>query len=60
MRLAAAGLPEDYTVDPVCGMGVDPRKARVVKLEYQGQAYYFCNPSCKESFLKDPAKYLSK
>ena len=60
MRLAAAGLPEDYVLDPVCGMGVDPRKASVVKLEYQGQAYYFCNPSCKESFLKNPSKYLVK
>jgi membrane fusion protein, copper/silver efflux system len=59
MRLAAAGLPEDYLLDPVCGMGVDPSKA-AEKTVYRGQTYYFCNPSCKESFLKNPSKYLLK
>jgi membrane fusion protein, copper/silver efflux system len=59
LRLAAAGLPEDYVLDPVCGMGVDPKKAGE-KSTYKGQTYYFCNPSCKESFLKNPSKYLVK
>ena len=28
MKLAAApGLPEPTSLDPVCGMGVDPKKA---------------------------------
>jgi len=60
MRLAAAGLPEDYVLDPVCGMGVDPKKAGEKKSTYGGQTYYFCNPSCKETFLKNPSKYLVK
>lgn len=28
--------------------------------EYEGKVYYFCCPSCKEPFKKDPKKYLSK
>ena len=46
--------------DVVCGMDVDTTASGVLKADYQGKTYYFCNPSCKESFLKDPAKYLSK
>lgn len=26
---------------------------------YEGKLYGFCDPGCKEEFLKDPAKYLS-
>ena len=57
MRLAAAGLPEDYVLDPVCGMGVDPKKAGEKKSVYQGQTYYFCNPDCKAKFDAEPEKY---
>ena len=42
--------------DPVCGMMVDEKKAKL-KSEYMGKAYYFCAPSCKATFDKDPAKY---
>lgn len=28
--------------------------------EYEGKIYYFCCPSCKEPFKKDPEKYLNK
>ena len=45
--------------DPVCGMQVDEKKA-AGKSEYQGQAYYFCSPGCKQSFDKEPQKYVSK
>ncbi len=44
--------------DPICGMDVDVNKA-VAKSEYRGQAYYFCSPSCKTEFDKDPARYAS-
>ena len=44
--------------DPVCGMDVDPKTA-AGKSDYQGKTYYFCNPSCKESFDKEPHRYLS-
>jgi RND family efflux transporter MFP subunit len=60
LRLAAAGLPEDYVLDPVCGMGVDPKKAGDKKSTYKGQTYYFCNPDCKAKFEAGPAKYVSQ
>jgi P-type Cu+ transporter len=46
--------------DVVCRMDVDITAPGVLKADYQGKIYYFCNPSCKESFLNNPAKYLSK
>lgn len=43
-------------IDPVCGMSVDPRTV-AGKSEYKGKTYYFCSPSCKKSFDKEPEKY---
>jgi len=45
-------------IDPVCGMEVTPEDA-AGKYEYQGQTYYFCNPSCLERFRADPARFLT-
>jgi len=42
--------------DPVCGMMVDEKKTKL-KSDYKGKTYYFCAPSCKTTFDKDPAKY---
>jgi Cu+-exporting ATPase len=44
--------------DPVCGMNVDPEKAKGVH-EYQGEKYYFCSLPCLKKFQADPEKYLS-
>ncbi len=44
------------THDPVCGMQIDEKKA-TAKSEYQGTTYYFCSPSCKAAFDKEPSKY---
>src|ERR1700722_9687557 len=44
--------------DPVCGMSVDPPRARATH-EHAGKMYYFCCASCKEKFSADPAKYLT-
>jgi len=44
--------------DPVCGMMVDEKKAKL-KSDYDGKTYYFCAPSCKATFDKDPEKYAS-
>jgi len=44
--------------DPVCGMMVDEKKAKL-KSDYEGKTYYFCAPSCKATFDKEPAKYTS-
>src|SRR5258708_39879178 len=45
-------------VDPVCGMHVDPQKARGTA-EHQGKTYYFCSAGCTSKFLGDPEKYLA-
>ncbi len=51
--------PAPNTVrDPVCGMYVDPAKARG-SAEYKGQTYYFCSPRCVERFNAEPEKYLA-
>jgi len=44
--------------DPICGMMVDEKKAKF-KSDYNGKTFYFCAPSCKATFDKDPAKYAS-
>jgi YHS domain-containing protein len=44
--------------DPVCGMNVDEKAAKY-KSDYMGKTFYFCNPSCKTTFDKNPAKYAS-
>ena len=44
-------------IDPVCGMSVDPDRAEYRSFQ-KGETYYFCSASCKESFDKDPGKYL--
>jgi Cu+-exporting ATPase len=46
-------------VDPVCGMTVDTATARYAH-EHEGAIYYFCNPRCREKFIADPARYLTK
>lgn len=46
-------------VDPVCGMHVDPQKARG-SAEYKGKTYYFCSAGCEQKFKADPEKYLTK
>lgn len=59
LRLTSAA-PEQ-AVDPVCGMNVETAKAmkdgRV--FDYEGKTYHFCSKGCKESFQKEPQKYLA-
>jgi len=43
--------------DPVCGMNVDEKTAKL-KFTYKGKIYYFCSVGCKEAFQKSPDKYL--
>jgi Cu+-exporting ATPase len=44
--------------DVVCGMTIDPAKAKGGKSEYKGKTYYFCSEDCKKKFDKEPAKYV--
>lgn len=42
--------------DPICGMTVDEKKAKL-KSEHEGVTFYFCSPGCKASFDRDPHRY---
>jgi Cu+-exporting ATPase len=44
------------TIDPVCGMTVQPATA-AGSFEYRGTTYYFCNPSCLTRFKADPESF---
>ena len=58
-HMAGTAEPTSNTVrDPVCGMYVDPEKARATA-DYKGQSYYFCSKGCADRFTADPQKYLS-
>ncbi|MBZ5524297.1 MAG: heavy metal translocating P-type ATPase [Acidobacteriia bacterium] len=57
--MEGAHQAQPHTVlDPVCGMHVDPQKARGTA-EYQGKTYYFCSAGCEARFKADPEKYLA-
>jgi Cu+-exporting ATPase len=45
------------TIDPVCGMSVDPTTA--LPHRHGGETYYFCSARCRERFAAEPAKYLA-
>lgn len=42
--------------DPVCGMLVDPQRA-AGSLIQGGKTYYFCSPTCRAKFEKEPKRY---
>ncbi|MFM8833401.1 MAG: DJ-1/PfpI family protein [Cytophagales bacterium] len=45
-------------IDPVCHMSVAAGHADTVR--YKNDVYGFCSQMCKESFVKDPERFLSK
>jgi RND family efflux transporter MFP subunit len=59
MELAAAGMAENLSPDPVCGLPVSIRKAEQTHMKsvYRGKTYYFCSGECKDRFDQDPGKY---
>jgi YHS domain-containing protein len=46
----------EQTTCPVMGGSIN----KEIHTEYKGKKVYFCCPSCKEKFEKEPDKYLSK
>jgi uncharacterized protein len=44
--------------DPVCGMKVD--RAKALREDYRGGAYYFCAPACLEAFDGQPERYAGR
>src|SRR6266536_1831205 len=57
MKLEQIQVHHDVT-DPVCGMVVDPATA-AGHVDYQGETYYFCHPSCAKKFQENPGQYLT-
>src|SRR5215210_1609573 len=50
--------PRVEVLDPVCGMMIEPADA-VGTVDYKGERYYFCNPSCLTRFEADPEEFLA-
>jgi len=52
-----APAPPAEARDPVCGMTVDPAKAKH-RAEHAGHSYMFCSARCREKFSVEPARYV--
>jgi uncharacterized protein len=50
---------QQSAIDPVCGMSVDTDHAEYRSFK-KGETYYFCSAGCKETFDKDPGKYIAR
>jgi YHS domain-containing protein len=61
LELAAAGMSETISQDPVCGLQVSVKKAIQSgrKTVYEGKTYYFCSDECKARFDEDPKRYAA-
>ncbi|WP_421937966.1 heavy metal translocating P-type ATPase [Phenylobacterium sp.] len=55
----AAAVTPDTTLDPVCGMTVDPQKT-AHHAEHAGRDFHFCSAGCRTKFTADPLRYLEK
>jgi len=55
----AEPVPPTKGIDPVCGMKVDPAKARGGSHVYAGATYFFCGPRCRERFSADPEAFAA-
>ncbi|MEP7162121.1 MAG: heavy metal translocating P-type ATPase [Dermatophilaceae bacterium] len=53
-----ATASRDTSVDPVCGMQIDPSTELTV--EHDGQTYRFCSQHCRTRFQASPATYTSR
>jgi xanthine dehydrogenase accessory factor len=55
--MAASPEEKEEAKDPICGMTVDTRTAKY-KSEFDGKPFYFCCGGCKQTFDKQPDKYV--
>lgn len=46
---------EKLVTDPVCGMKIVPNQS--IEYEFEGEKFYFCNPSCEKTFKQNPEKF---
>jgi Cu+-exporting ATPase len=49
-------IADDGERDPVCGMTVDPIRAKI-RATHNGREYFFCSPGCLQKFQASPEKY---
>lgn len=49
--------PAGSVIDPVCGMTVDPLKAKD-HLDHAAHSYHFCSVGCQGKFIERPEAYL--
>ena len=47
---------EQFVIDPVCQMAVDPERA-VGRLMVEGNVHYFCSLGCVAAFSQSPQRY---
>jgi class 3 adenylate cyclase/YHS domain-containing protein len=47
---------QDRTVDPVCGMIVDPDSS-AARLQFDGRTVMFCSQACLQRFVANPDRY---
>ena len=55
-QVVSKAAETEQTICPVMGGTIN----KDLYTEYKGKKVYFCCPGCKETFEKDPEKYLSK
>jgi YHS domain-containing protein len=63
MKAAAAGVNTATSErDPICGMEVDPVRARAASLvsSFEGTTFFFCSDDCKKTFDKEPQKCANR
>ena len=56
----APGRVATVAVDPVCGMQVTLGAAAGGSADHGGTTYWFCSPDCREKFVRDPSRFLSR
>jgi putative ABC transport system ATP-binding protein len=44
--------------DPVCGMAVEQESA--IKMEWEGQLYFFCAKGCRDEFASHPEQFIGE
>lgn len=50
--------PEDFAIDPVCGMQVSRAQPKGGTFAFQQTTYFFCNPRCRDKFRNSPDAFL--
>ncbi|MBK6766490.1 MAG: heavy metal translocating P-type ATPase [bacterium] len=59
LRTIVSSQSQTLVTDPVCGMKVDPARARFSH-HHEHNTYYFCSQGCLNKFQANPLTYLSK